>query len=130
METTLSQSPARILLAEDDDMIRRSLVFALTRAGYSVQAHPDGQAAWEACLETGPWDLLVTDLEMPRMDGAELARLIRSRHPSIPMIVLTGHESGPLQARELLPEGVQILPKPYRLASLLEAIAASLHIGS
>lgn len=126
METSPTPSPARILLAEDDEMIRRSLVFALTRSGYSVQAHPDGLAAWSAFLDAGPWDLLLTDLEMPGMDGAELTRLIRCRHPSFPLIVLTGHEEGPLQAREILPENVLILAKPYRFETLLQAIAGSI----
>lgn len=107
-------------------MIRRSLSFSLSREGYQVRACQDGNEAWSAFLDAGPWDLLLTDLEMPGMDGAELTRLIRCRHPSFPLIVLTGHEEGPLQAREILPENVQILAKPYRLETLLLAIAGSI----
>jgi two-component system, cell cycle response regulator CpdR len=64
---------ARILLAEDDDSLRAFLVTNLNRAGHQVEAHGDGDSAWEA-LERGAYDLLLTDIVMPGLDGIELAR--------------------------------------------------------
>ena len=64
---------ARILLAEDDDSLRAFLVTNLNRAGHEVAAYGDGDSAWEA-LEHGAYDLLLTDIVMPGLDGIELAR--------------------------------------------------------
>ena len=64
---------ARILLAEDDDSLRAFLVTSLSRAGHEVVGHGDGDSAWEA-LEHGSYDLLLTDIVMPGLDGIELAR--------------------------------------------------------
>lgn len=72
------QSRGRILLAEDSDFFRTRLVEALQSAGYDVVACPDGAAAWESLQQPGQdFDLIVTDLEMPRLDGFELARKVR-----------------------------------------------------
>ena len=64
---------ARILLAEDDDSLRGFLVSSLSRAGHDVTGFGDGDAAWEA-LEHSSFDLLLTDIVMPGLDGIELAR--------------------------------------------------------
>ncbi|GAB4264597.1 chemotaxis protein CheW [Deferrisoma sp.] len=67
-----------ILVAEDSAMVRKLLVDRLGGAGYRVTAVPDGQAAWEALEAQTPPDLVITDIEMPRMDGHHLLRRIRA----------------------------------------------------
>ena len=70
--------PATIVLAEDSDFFRKQLTGYLEAEGYHVVACEDGQAAWDALHEPGqPCDLIVTDLEMPRMDGFELVRKVK-----------------------------------------------------
>ena len=72
----------KILLAEDDDALRRFLCKALERAGYEVRACEDGEAA-VAALDDGPYDLLLTDIVMPGIDGIEVAREAAERQPEL-----------------------------------------------
>ena len=79
----------RILVADDDEGIRRLISAVLARAGFDVNTASDGQQAWEALLHE-PYDLLVTDNEMPRLAGVELIARIRDAGMSLPVIVASG----------------------------------------
>jgi len=79
---------ARILICDDEFPITKAAALKLTRCGYEVEAHPDGQAAWEAYGHARP-DMLITDLQMPRLDGLSLIRRIRAHDPRLPVILLT-----------------------------------------
>ena len=81
---------ARILMVEDDAVIREATQLTLERHGYDVTTAEDGAQALEL-LERGPVDLVVSDLEMPRVDGLELTRRLK-RHPTLgwlPVVVVT-----------------------------------------
>ena len=80
---------ARILLAEDDDSLRAFLTTSLSRAGHDVAGYGDGDSAWEA-LEHSSFDLLLTDIVMPGMDGWALAQQLRERNPRAYLVALTG----------------------------------------
>jgi two-component system chemotaxis sensor kinase CheA len=85
-------STPRILLAEDSDFFRKQLVGFLESEGYEVRACEDGAVAWEVIQDQSTsYDLVVTDVEMPRMTGLELARAIRgdNRLREIPIIAVT-----------------------------------------
>lgn len=107
-------------------MIRRSLEFSLRREGYAVCPCPDGDAAWSAFLADPSWDLLLTDMEMPGLNGLELARNIRNQDSRLPILVLTGHDAKDLDSLGNLPPRCQVLAKPYRLETLLQRIEAGL----
>ncbi len=79
-----------ILVAEDDEIFRELIIEILSRSGYAVAAAKDGQEAWELLQKT-PADMAVLDLNMPRMDGMELTRLIRAdaRFREMPILMLT-----------------------------------------
>ena len=71
----------RIVVCDDESHIRRAISMKLTKGGFAVEAAPDGQAAWEAvCRETPA--MVVTDYQMPRMDGLTLCRQLRSERHS------------------------------------------------
>ena len=80
---------ARILLAEDDDDMRRFLVKALERAGYDVSDFDNGASAYERLREE-PFSLLLTDIVMPEMDGIELARRATEIDPDLKVMFITG----------------------------------------
>jgi len=88
--TTASPAPARILVVDDSKTSRDALATMLDRAGYLVDVAEDGERAW-ALLETIPYDLLVTDIEMPGMSGLELAARTRrdSRLHEVSIVVVT-----------------------------------------
>ncbi|RUM87208.1 MAG: hybrid sensor histidine kinase/response regulator, partial [Thermodesulfatator sp.] len=79
---------ARILLAEDSTFYRNMLTSYLSSAGYEVLEAEDGEKAW-SMFQTESIDLVVTDIEMPRMDGLELTRKIREQDTDIPIVAVT-----------------------------------------
>ena len=80
----------RILLAEDNVILAKVLCFALESKGFSVQAAHDGQAALELA-EQNAYDVVITDYDMPKMNGADLCRLLRAdgRHNETPIIMMS-----------------------------------------
>src|SRR5690606_41480154 len=80
---------ARILLAEDDEDMRRFLVKALERAGYEVVDFDNGASAYERLREE-PFNLLLTDIVMPEMDGIELARRATEIDPELKVMFING----------------------------------------
>ena len=106
----------RILLAEDDDSLRAFLSRALERAGYSVRACPDGETALEA-LEEGPYDLLLTDIVMPGVDGIEVAREAAARDKRLRIMFITG-----FAAVALAPAGSRVLAKPVHLREIVSEV--------
>ena len=91
----------RILLAEDESIIRMGLRRILEEAGHRVVAAPDGRTAVKLARQTGP-DLAILDIKMPGLDGLEVARQIYARRP-LPIVVLTAYGDRELvgQAAEL-----------------------------
>jgi ATP-dependent Lon protease len=83
-------SPKRILVAEDDALVARTLSMSLAVDGHKVEVAQDGQQAL-AMFEAGDYDLVITDFKMDKMDGLELAEAIKKRAPSKPVILLTAY---------------------------------------
>ena len=106
----------RILLAEDDDSLRGFLARALERAGYDVVACADGDEA--AAILDQDWDLLLTDIVMPGMDGIEVARQAAARHPGLRIMFITGFAAVALSAAQASPQA-KVLSKPVHLRDLV-----------
>jgi DNA-binding response OmpR family regulator len=81
--------PHRILVVEDDVLIRQLNTRALSLSGYAVDVAEDGAAAWEA-LRAGSYDLMITDNTMPKMSGVELLKKMRAARMVLPVIMATG----------------------------------------
>ena len=111
----------RILLAEDDDSLRGFLARALERAGYEVRSCPDGDAAIEA-LDDGPYDLLLTDIVMPGVDGIEVAREAAAREPGLRIMFITGFAAVALSAGARAPAGAKVLSKPVHLREIVAEV--------
>ncbi|VXD00301.1 Response regulator receiver protein CpdR [Sphingomonas sp. AX6] len=119
---TLSKSSAgvgmfRILLAEDDQVMREYLTRALERAGYAVSAVDRGTAALPL-IETEPFDLLLTDIVMPEMDGIELAQKASDIAPDMRVMFITGFAAVTLKAGQAMPQA-RVLSKPFHLRDLV-----------
>jgi len=115
---------ATILLAEDNEPIRRVAVAALSRAGYTVETVEDGQAAVDR-FQRAPAtiDLLFFDVMMPRLGGFEAARRCRALRPEIPVAFASGYAADSPAEGESIPEDTQVLQKPYRTEDLLTLVA-------
>jgi two-component system, cell cycle response regulator CpdR len=112
---------ARILLAEDDDSVRRFLARALRKAGHQVSDMPDGRTAL-AWISEHPCDLLLADVVMPGLDGIELARRAADMWPHLRIIFITGFAAVALRAAETLPREAAVLAKPFHLRKLVTEI--------
>ncbi|MFM9976651.1 MAG: cell cycle two-component system response regulator CpdR [Sphingomonadaceae bacterium] len=108
----------RILLAEDDDAMRGYLVRALERSGYAVEAHDRGTTALAAIERGDAFDLLLTDIVMPEMDGIELAQKAALIAPEMRVMFITGFSAVSLRAGQALPNA-KVLSKPFHLRDLV-----------
>lgn len=116
-------APARILLVDDDPMVTQLITDMLSLDGYDVDTAPNGVAALKK-IQGRRYDLILTDLHMPELDGAGLYReLTRGQaHPPRKIIFLTG-TAGESEAHRLVQEtGLPVLRKPFNVAELLELV--------
>ena len=105
---------ACILLAEDEPEIRRLLNDTLTREGFEVLAAPDGQAALKQARDhEGTIDLLITDVEMPKLDGFNLQERLRQERPGVKLLVISGTLGSNIEGVDF-----SLLRKPFRPAEL------------
>jgi|TARA_R100000501_G_scaffold14543_2_gene26296 two-component system cell cycle response regulator CpdR len=107
----------RILLAEDDDSMRAFLERAIQRAGYDVVAVDRGTTALPH-IAAGGFDLLLTDIVMPEMDGIELAQRAAALAPGMRVMFITGFAAVALSKDGGAPEGARVLSKPFHLREL------------
>ncbi len=107
----------RILLAEDEQAMREYLARALEKSGYEVVAVDRGTEA-APLLETQDFDLLLTDIVMPEMDGIELARHCSKVSPRTQVMFITGFSGVTLRAGQSMPNA-KVLSKPFHLKDLV-----------
>lgn len=112
---------ARIILAEDDNSVRYFLARSLEKAGHEVMAFADGEDALPA-LTAGPFDILISDIVMPRMGGIELAMAAKDIRAGLPVIFITGFAAVTIEALDNVRGISQMLSKPFHLNSLVEAV--------
>jgi two-component system cell cycle response regulator CpdR len=110
----------RILLAEDDDSMRVYLARALEKVGYHVTAVDRGTKALPM-LEEGKYDLLLTDIVMPEMDGIELVQKASALDPHMRVMFITGFAAVALKAGKANP-GARVLSKPFHLRDLVAEV--------
>jgi two-component system cell cycle response regulator CpdR len=120
MQTPVEIS-AKILLAEDDNDMRRFLVKALQNAGYAVASFDNGLSAYNRLREE-PFELLLTDIVMPEMDGIELARRATELDPEIKVMFITGFAAVALNPDNSAPKDARILSKPFHLRDLVNEV--------
>ena len=111
----------KILLAEDDGDMRRFLIRALSNAGYEVVSFDNGKSAYERLREE-PFELLLTDIVMPEMDGIELARRATAIDPALKVMFITGFAAVALNAAGQAPKEAKILSKPFHLRDLVSEV--------
>jgi chemosensory pili system protein ChpA (sensor histidine kinase/response regulator) len=121
--------PRRVLVVDDSRSVREVASAILSQAGFAVETCADGWDAWEL-LQDRPFDLLVTDLEMPRLDGHELLIQVRGAASplihQLPVAVITSRTAETTRERALAEGADAFVPKPLRKRQLLDAVEAAL----
>jgi two-component system cell cycle response regulator CpdR len=116
---------AQILLADDDPSVREFVKRALVHQGHSVTAANDGTEALD-CLGTQPFDLMITDVVMPGLDGIELTQKASVRCPEMKILVITGYADQQQRAAVSAGGIESILIKPFTLQQICSAANAAL----
>ena len=111
----------RVLLVEDEDMVRAVAERALTRAGYAVTPCADGEEGLAAIANGGTFDLVVSDVVMPGMDGPAMARAIRNAAPEIPFLFMSGYAEEQLR-KDIDMENMHFLAKPFSVQQISEKV--------
>jgi two-component system cell cycle response regulator CpdR len=112
---------AQILLAEDDESLRRFLAVALAKAGHEVVDFGNGTQALE-CLKKAQFDLLLTDIVMPGMDGIELAKRAAEMDTSLKIMFITGFAAVALHPSSQAPRQAKVLSKPFHLREIVQEV--------
>jgi len=120
------QRGARILVVEDDDYVRQSIVESLEALGHTVAQAASGEAGLDELQRARP-DLVITDYLMPGMTGAELVRRARVILPDVPMMIATGYAD--MRAIEEVIGEDMVLRKPFQLAELANSVERALQRG-
>jgi DNA-binding NtrC family response regulator len=122
LDASKAKTPARILVVEDDALVRMPLTDALREAGYVVVETSTADAAWRFLATDQHIDLLISDIRTPGgIDGLDLARRLSAKLPHIPVILTTGFNP---RAQESA--AFQVLRKPYDMDDLLDLVARRL----
>ena len=118
---------SRILIAEDDEPVRLLVARALSETGHEVVTAADGGAALDTLTrEQGRFDLLLTDITMPVMDGIALALATARDHPSMPILLMTGYADQRDRAHGLEALIHDVITKPLTVAGIRAAVDAAL----
>lgn len=125
--TTVTERPAartrtgrRIVLVEDQAALRLVITEVLEELGHHVNGYANGPAALEA---PGEPELLITDIGLPAgLDGRQVAEAFRARHPSLPVLFITGYDANAVLSDHPLPPGARVLTKPFALEALTEQV--------
>ena|SRR5436190_1801059 len=122
---------ARILIAEDEDGIRTLIARALRQDGHDVMTANDGAQALDVLArERGAFELLLTDIRMPVMDGIALAHAAARQHPAVTILVMTGYADQRERAHGLEELVHDVIAKPFSLGAMRRAVNDALRASS
>ena len=117
---------SRVLVVDDEELVRNLTVRVLQRAGYDVASAGDATLALDLVEQDG-FDLVVSDVVMPGLSGVELLNELRDRRPDLPVLLMTGGSPEPERTTRALELGANgIVYKPYSHTELLDAVREAL----
>lgn len=114
---------ARILVTEDDEAVRAFVTRALEMEGHEVVQAEDGEEGYDQLTEHGgKFDLLLTDIKMPFMDGIALSRAAASQYPELKILMMTGFADQRERSDGLEKIVIDVVPKPFTLEQIRNAV--------
>ena len=121
-QTAQPKQPLAVLIVDDDQAVLSFVERVLSEAGYRTMTATNGPDAIEIA-HSNPFDLLLTDVNMPQMTGDELARRLRHDEPALKVLYLTGYSDQLFRDKTTLWQDEAFLEKPCTIAGLLQAVA-------
>jgi CheY-like chemotaxis protein len=119
---TATHAGATVLVVDDESAVRAITSRSLERAGFSVLQALNGADALELVDQLGPPDLVLTDLMMPGVGGAELARILRERWPALPIMFMSGYSAEELRGQDGIGSDGELIQKPFTPRALVETV--------
>jgi len=119
------QAAARVLVIDDEEVVHRSLARLLSRRGHVVDAVFDAQEGLNRLAE-GSYDLVITDLMMPKMDGLELLEALQARHITVPVLMITGYPTIRTAVQALRLGAIDYVAKPFTQRELMAPVNRAL----
>ena len=117
----------RILLVEDDDSVRSFTARALGADGHEVETAEDGEIGLSILTDAGGnYDLVLSDIRMPVMDGIEMAKAAAQAFPGVKILLMTGYAEQRERAGDLAEIIIDVVAKPFTLAEIRQAVARAL----
>ena len=116
---------AKILITEDEDSLRKFVARALRLDGHETREAADGEQGLET-LQEDEFDLLLSDIRMPVMDGIELAHRASANYPNLRILLMTGYAEQRERADDLAAKIIDVVPKPFALPDIRKAVARAL----
>lgn len=118
-ETEKKSSPKRVLVVDDDEVLRNMLIDTLSSLDYLPLAAENGEKAWQI-LQQEHFDLIITDIKMPYMDGISLMKKIKEKELKTPVIMITAYSSAYPEDKALIEGADGYLSKPFRIEKIDE----------
>lgn len=121
---------AKLLIVEDDESVRTLSARALERAGHSVDVAADGAQGLDQIRSShGGYDLVVSDIRMPEMDGIEMAKTAAAAFPALKIMLMTGYADQRERAEELDGVILDVMQKPFTLAEIRDRVGRALALA-
>jgi DNA-binding NtrC family response regulator len=119
---------AKLLIVEDDESVRTLAARALERAGHQIDVAADGAAGLASIrAAAGGYDLVVSDIRMPEMDGIEMAQAAATAYPGMRIMLITGYAEQRERAEDLHGIIRDVMQKPFTLAELRDRVGRALN---
>jgi two-component system cell cycle response regulator CpdR len=118
---------ARILIVEDDESVRAFTARAIAAGGHEVETAEDGDLGLESIRNAdGSYDLILSDIRMPTMDGIEMAKRAASEFPGLKILLMTGYAEQRERAADLADIIIDVVPKPFTLNEIRTKVQRAL----
>lgn len=117
---------AKILIVEDDEAVRSFTARALSASGHSIDTAEDGDEGLARLGACGAFDLVLSDIRMPVMDGIAMAKAAAGRHPGLKIVLMTGYAEQRERAEDLDDIVLEVVQKPFSLSELRSKVEGAL----
>ena len=122
---------AKILIVEDDESVRSFTARAIQASGHQVETAEDGDEGLETIRSAGgSYDLVLSDIRMPAMDGIEMAKRAASEFPGLKILLMTGYAEQRERAADLQQVIIDVVPKPFTLVEIRNKVQMALAVAA